>query len=213
MWVQPLGSRCPLSSCPLTTSALLAHYHTSPSRSPHLPVSCAFPSSLLIRGLVPANISLFCPIGSRRGGHSRVCCNLLGGLVSAGAQSTWEKVPPSVVHVQPHYAQQHTVQVMQQTTFPSALCIAELGECRAVRALLHGCKLQQPTSSCEQGLVRSPLCRHVVSPPIPPWNSSCKANTGLSAVRGLQIFVVFFSISRAGTAPGSICSLPPVVSC
>lgn len=29
-------------------------------------------------------------------------------------------------------------------------------------------------------------------PPIPPWNSSCKANTGLSAVRGLQIFVVLF---------------------
>lgn len=66
----------------------------------------------------------------------------------------------------------------------------------------HGCKLQQPTSSCEQGLVRSPLCRHVAALLFPPQHSSCNASAGLSAAGGLQIFVVsliFYEQSQHST--------------
>ena len=87
-----------------------------------------------------------------------------------GAQSTWEKVPAPVVHVQPGYTQHHTVQVMQQDYISQCavlLSSASAGPC-TLSAQHHGCKLQQPLSSCEQGLVRSLLCRHVAAPLLVP---------------------------------------------
>lgn len=158
-------------SCPLTTSGLFPYYHTSPRRPPHLPLSCMFPSFLLMRGLVPDKHLPLLPHRKQKRGAQQ-------GLLQPARRPGQCKDPR--LHGRRYQTQWFMCSLIKpnsmqcrwcsRTTFPSTLYAAELGEHRAIPAPHPAPWLQaaQPMSSCHQGLVRSLLCRHIAaSHPIP----------------------------------------------